>query len=62
MIMGSCIANDALSTGIILQGTEFDLVNIDLSNKPGWFTKMNGLVPVLQHDGQLHTESADICR
>lgn len=42
----------------------FQLVHIDLSSKPAWYRRVNprGLVPAVQHDGQVHVESADICR
>lgn len=47
------------------QGAPFDLVHVDLSNKPAWFTTSvtpRGLVPALQHGGKVHLESLDICK
>ena len=39
---------------------EFELVEIDLQNKPSWFNAVSvyGKVPALQHDGQRIVESA----
>jgi glutathione S-transferase len=47
-----------------MQGLPFRLVHIDLSAKPAWYRAITprGLVPALQHNGQVHLESADICR
>lgn len=42
----------------------FQLVHVDLSSKPAWFRRVNprGLVPAVQHGGEVLVESADICR
>lgn len=42
----------------------FHLCHIDLAAKPAWYRGVNprGLVPALEHDGIVHTESLDICR
>lgn len=50
---------------LLEKGVPFHLVHIDLANKPAWYRRINprGLVPaVQQHGGQVHVESADICR
>ena len=49
---------------VALQGAAFQLVQIDLSDKPRWYRTVNssGLVPAVEHDGTFHTESMDICR
>lgn len=41
----------------------FHLVHIDLSSKPAWYRRVNprGLVPAVQHAGQVRVESADVC-
>lgn len=43
---------------------DFQLVHVDLSDKPHWFRGLGsgGLVPLVQHDGTFHRESLDICR
>ena len=40
----------------------FELIEIDLQNKPSWFTEVSvyGKVPALEHDGQRFVESAII--
>lgn len=42
----------------------FQLVHVDLSSKPAWFCRVNprGLVPAVQHGGEVHVESDQICR
>lgn len=42
----------------------FHLVHVDLARKPGWYRGVNprGLVPAVQHQGEVHVESADIIR
>lgn len=50
---------------LLEKGARFDLCHIDLSNKPGWYRKVNprGLVPAVQDEaGSVHVESIDICR
>lgn len=49
---------------LLEKGTEFQLVQIDLSDKPRWYRSINssGLVPAVEYDGAFHTESMDICR
>jgi len=39
-------------------------VNVDLSSKPRWFSRVNpaGLVPAVAWQGLVQTESLDICR
>ena len=46
------------------QGVPFDLVQVDLSAKPGWFRAVNarGLVPAVQWRGRTVVESVDIVR
>ena len=43
---------------------EFDVVHVDLSNKPRWYSSVNprGLVPAVTFNGQTLLESLDICR
>jgi hypothetical protein len=43
---------------------EHETLEIDLSNKPPWFRKVNpaGLVPALEVQGRVVVESLDICR
>ena len=47
-----------------LQGVQFQVVQVDLSNKPGWYRSINPqtLVPSLVADGETVVESIDICR
>lgn len=47
-----------------MQGVPFHLCHIDLAAKPSWYRSVNprGLVPALEHNGAVHTESLDICR
>ena len=42
----------------------FDLVQVDLSDKPSWYRSVNGrgLVPAVQWQGQTVVESIDIVR
>jgi glutathione S-transferase len=49
---------------LLEKGLPFYLLHIDLSHKPAWYRGVNarGLVPALQHGGQVHLESADIRR
>lgn len=48
---------------VCVQGLDFQLVHVDLSEKPLWFNALgSGLVPVVELDGIVHTESLDICR
>lgn len=49
---------------LLEKGVPFHLVHVDLAHKPAWFRTVNprGLVPAVQHAGQVHLESADICR
>jgi glutathione S-transferase len=44
------------------KGVPFELVEIDLANKPAWFSNVSlyGKVPALEHDGQRIVESAVI--
>jgi glutathione S-transferase len=44
------------------KGVSFELVEIDLANKPAWFGNVSlyGKVPALEHDGQRIVESAVI--
>ena len=48
----------------LVQGVQFDLVNVDLSLKPRWYKELNpaGLVPAVEWRGHVQTESLDICR
>ena len=48
----------------VLQQVQHRTVHIDLSNKPSWYSQVNhkGLVPAVEYEGQVHTESIDICR
>lgn len=43
---------------------QFDVVHIDLSNKPQWYSKINpsGLVPAVGWGDRVLLESLDICR
>lgn len=43
---------------------EFDVVHVDLSNKPRWYSRVNprGLVPAVVHGNTTMLESLDICR
>ena len=48
-----------------MQGVDFQPVQIDLSNKPSWYSRRvnsTGLVPALCTCGRVITESIDICR
>ena len=52
----------------LLQGVDHQAIQIDLSQKPKWFTKLckdEGLpstVPTLDHQGQAQTDSIGICK
>ena len=43
---------------------EFDVVHVDLSNKPRWYRQVNpaGLVPAVTQGNATLLESMDICR
>ncbi|GMH40021.1 hypothetical protein BSKO_07925 [Bryopsis sp. KO-2023] len=43
---------------------EYTLVQIDLANKPSWYRSVNprGLVPAVEYDGTVVTESDEICQ
>lgn len=47
-----------------MQGVEFQPVQIDLSQKPSYFSQVSssGLVPAVAYRGSVITESLDICR
>ena len=47
-----------------MQGVEFQPVQIDLSQKPSYFSQVSssGLVPAVAYKGKVITESLDICR
>ena len=46
-----------------VQGVDFQPVQIDLSQKPSYFTRStSGLVPAVALRGDVITESLDICR
>ena len=47
-----------------MQGVEFQPVQIDLSQKPSYFSRVSssGLVPAVAYKGSVITESLDICR
>lgn len=48
----------------LMQGVQHELVHIDLSAKPAWYSSVNsrGLVPALYHKGEYVTESVDVCK
>lgn len=46
-----------------MQQVDFQLVHIDLADRPPWFRALSGLVPLVEYpEGSLHRESLDICR
>ena len=47
-----------------MQGVDFQPVQIDLSRKPTYFSRVSssGLVPAVAYKGNVITESLDICR
>ena len=49
---------------LLMQGVEFQPVQIDLSRKPHYFSSVStsGLVPAVAYKGASITESLDICR
>ncbi|KAK9867166.1 hypothetical protein WJX84_010666 [Apatococcus fuscideae] len=49
---------------LLEKGAPFQLVQVDLSDKPRWYRSVNssGLVPAIEHKGTFHTESMGICR
>ena len=49
---------------LLMQGVEFQPVQIDLSSKPAYFSTIStsGLVPAVAYKGAVVTESLDICR
>ena len=49
---------------VALQGVSFQPVQIDLAQKPGFFSQVSpsGLVPVVAFRGSVIAESLDICR
>ncbi|KAK9855133.1 hypothetical protein WJX84_007344 [Apatococcus fuscideae] len=49
---------------LLEKGAAFQLVQIDLSDKPRWYRTVNSssLVPAIEYDGTFYTESMDICR
>lgn len=55
-------AHPALST--LQAPQEFDVVHVDLSNKPRWYSRVNprGLVPAVTWEGSTLLESLDICK
>lgn len=46
----------------LLQGVDFQPVQIDLSKKPAFYRSICNLVPVVSHCGQIIKESIDICK
>ena len=63
-IISANVCPYAQRTRMVLQekNLDFDVVEIDLKNKPDWFAGVSpyGKVPVLRHDGQTIYESAVI--
>lgn len=63
-IISANVCPYAQRTRMVLQekGLEFELLEIDLKNKPDWFLEASpyGKVPVLRHDGETIYESAVI--
>ena len=52
-----------LKNRLPVQGVDFQPVQIDLSQKPSYFTRStSGLVPAVAFRGDVITESLDICR
>eukprot|EP00878_Enallax_costatus_P006528 GHUV01006845.1.p1 GENE.GHUV01006845.1~~GHUV01006845.1.p1 ORF type:complete len:263 (+),score=84.88 GHUV01006845.1:201-989(+) len=49
---------------LLYKEVPFDLVQVDLSDKPRWYRSINaqGLVPAVTYKGANYTESLDICR
>jgi glutathione S-transferase len=47
-----------------MQAVPFELVQVDLSDKPSWYRAINprGLVPAVVHQGEAGVESLDLCR
>ncbi len=46
-----------------MQEVDFQLVHIDLADRPPWFRALSDLVPLVEYpEGSLHRESLDICR
>ena len=47
---------------LMQKGVDFSLTEIDLSNKPEWFTEVSpyGKVPSIRHDGRIIYESSII--
>eukprot|EP00882_Tetradesmus_deserticola_P033215 GHRQ01037923.1.p2 GENE.GHRQ01037923.1~~GHRQ01037923.1.p2 ORF type:complete len:105 (+),score=22.13 GHRQ01037923.1:818-1132(+) len=49
---------------LLYKAVPFELVQVELSNKPSWYRGVNprGLVPAVVHEGKARTESLDLCR
>ena len=62
--MHECSDIDHLQARFLMQGIDFQPVQIDLSRKPGYFggVSSSGLVPAVAYKGSVITESLDICQ
>ncbi|WIA08730.1 hypothetical protein OEZ85_008154 [Tetradesmus obliquus] len=49
---------------LLYKAVPFELVQVDLSDKPAWYRAVNprGLVPAVVHQGEACAESLDLCR
>ncbi|KAL4451687.1 hypothetical protein ABPG75_007349 [Micractinium tetrahymenae] len=59
-----CPYAERVFVALLEKRVPFHLVHVDLAHKPAWYRGLNlrGLVPAVQHQGQVHLESADIIR
>ncbi|EFO17107.1 glutathione S-transferase domain-containing protein [Loa loa] len=57
--MRFCPYCDRVIIAAYKKGLQFEVLNINLQNKPGWFLSKHpeGTVPVLEHDGKLVSDS-----
>ena len=62
--MHGCSDIGHLQARLLMQGIDFQPVQIDLSRKPGYFSRVSssGLVPAVAFKGSVITESLDICQ
>jgi glutathione S-transferase len=63
--MTFCKCTSMMDSACFVQAPlEFDVVHVDLCNKPRWYSSVNprGLVPAVTFNGKTLLESLDICR
>jgi hypothetical protein len=62
-----CLLHQPGSSDLVrgsVQAVPFELVQVDLSDKPSWYAAINprGLVPAVVHQGEARLESLELCR